>query len=260
MNFLIAIWGFRQRTFLLYKDTYMATRRMFSLEVIDTDLFLSMPNSAQSLYFHFGMRADDDGFVSSPKKILKFVEAKEDDLKILIAKQFIIPFESGVVVITHWKLNNQIQKDRYKNTIYREEMALLSQNENGVYNLDTLCIQSVSKMETQVRLGKGSLGKERIDNILVASNEANQIIEYFNSLFGTKYRVTPDRSKKIKLRLKTYSTEEVKSAIDNLSKSKFHNGDNDRSWKADIDFLIRNDEQIDKFLNATGNNINYVQI
>ena len=233
---------------------------MFSLEVIDTDLFLSMPNSAQSLYFHFGMRADDDGFVSSPKKILKFVEAKEDDLKILIAKQFIIPFESGVVVITHWKLNNQIQKDRYKNTIYREEMALLSQNKNGVYNLDAECIQSVSKMETQVRLGKGSLGKERIDNILVASNEANQIIEYFNSLFGTKYRVTPDRSKKIKLRLKTYSTEEVKSAIDNLSKSKFHNGDNDRSWKADIDFLIRNDEQIDKFLNATGNNINYVQI
>jgi hypothetical protein len=234
----------------------MAQRRMFSLEVIDTDLFLSMPNSAQSLYFHLGMRADDDGFVSSPKKILKFVEAKEDDLKILIAKQFIIPFESGVVVITHWKLNNQIQKDRYKSTIYKKEMALLSQNENGVYNLDTECIQDVSKMETQVRLGKVSIDKNRIDNT-IASDEANIIIEYFNKLFLRQYRLTPDRSKKIKLRLKSYTLDEIKKAIDNLKQSKFHNGENDRGWIATIDFLIRNDEKIDEFLNSKQSGENY---
>lgn len=87
------------------------------------------------------------------------------------------------------------------------------------------------------------------NNNTITSNEVSQIIEFFNSLFEKKYRITPDRKKKIKLRLKSYTVDEIKLAIDNLSKSKFHNGDNDRGWVADIDFIIRNDEQIDKFLN-----------
>ena len=94
----------------------------------------------------------------------------------------------------------------------------------------------------------------------ITSHEVNQIIEYFNNIFQTKYRLTADRNKKIKLRLKSYSLEEIKSAIDNLKQSSFHNGNNDRGWKAGIDFIIRNDEQIDKFLNAPTNTINYVQI
>lgn len=85
----------------------------------------------------------------------------------------------------------------------------------------------------------------------ITSNEVSQIIEYFNSLFNTKFRVTPERSKKIKLRLKTYSLDEIKLAINNLSKSKFHNGDNDRGWRATIDFIIKNDEKIDEFLNSS---------
>lgn len=121
----------------------MANRRMFSLDVVDTDIFLDMPASSQNLYFHLGMRADDDGFVSSPKKITKLVNCGEDDLRVLISKGFIIPFDSGVVVIRHWKQNNYIQADRRKDTIYQNEIGTLGIN-NGVYELYTECIQNGS--------------------------------------------------------------------------------------------------------------------
>ena len=88
----------------------MARKRMFSLLVVDTDEFLDMPSSTQSLYYHLGMRADDDGFVSSPRKIVKLVNCGDDDLKLLIAKGFIIPFDSGIIAIKHWKLNNDLKK------------------------------------------------------------------------------------------------------------------------------------------------------
>lgn len=94
-------------------------------------------------------------------------------------------------------------------------------------------------------------------NNIITSDEVNQIIEYFNEIFSKQYRLTPDRSKKIKLRLKTYSLDEIKKAIYNLSKSKFHNGDNNRGWKATIDFIIRNDEKIDEFLNSKQASENY---
>ena len=115
----------------------MARKRMFDLGILDTDLFLEMPQSTQNLYFHLGMRADDDGFVSNPKKIIRIIGANEDDLKILFSKEFIIPFESGIVVIRHWKLNNYIRKDRYVETIYKEEKKCLIEDENGIYNLNT---------------------------------------------------------------------------------------------------------------------------
>ena len=113
----------------------MARKRMFDIEVVDTDLFLDMPQSTQNLYFHLGMRADDDGFVSNPKKIIKLIGANEDDLKILIAKSLIIPFVSGIIVIRHWKLNNYLRKDRYIETIYKKEKNMLNEDENGVYSL-----------------------------------------------------------------------------------------------------------------------------
>ena len=126
----------------------MANRRMFSLDVVNTDVFLDMPASSQNLYFHLGMRADDDGFVSSPKKITRLVNCGEDDLKVLMSKGFIIPFDSGVVVIRHWKQNNYIQSDRYKKTIYQNELKTLCTN-NGVYEPYTHSIQNVSDMEAQ---------------------------------------------------------------------------------------------------------------
>ncbi len=133
----------------------MARKRMFDLEIVDTDLFLEMPQSTQNLYFHLGMRADDDGFVSNPKKIVKTIGANDDDLKILFLKQFIIPFESGVVVIRHWKLNNYLRKDRYVETIYKEEKKQLIEDENGIYNLNcNIGIPNDNQRYTQYRKEK----------------------------------------------------------------------------------------------------------
>lgn len=140
---------------------------MFAKTIIDSDLFLDMPSSTQCLYFHLSMRADDDGFINNPKKIQRMVGSGDDDLKLLIAKNFIIPFESGVVVIKHWKIHNYIQKDRYKETLYKDEKLQLSTGKNKEYilgipndnNMDTKCIHDVSNSETQVRLGKVRLGK-----------------------------------------------------------------------------------------------------
>lgn len=148
----------------------MAERRMFSKTVIDSDLFLDMPLSSQSLYFHLSMRADDDGFINNPRKVQRVIGASDDDLKLLIAKQFIIPFESGIVVIKHWKIHNYIQKDRYKPTIYAAEKSLLNEGENREY---TECIQNVSGSDTQVRLGKVRLGKVRLDKDSLKEKEIN---------------------------------------------------------------------------------------
>lgn len=113
----------------------MAEKRMFSKKIIDTDWFMDMPASSQNLYFHLSMRADDDGFVANPKRILKLVGASEDDYKVLISKKFIIPFESGVCVITDWRINNYLRNDRYTETIYKEEKNQLTLDENGRYNV-----------------------------------------------------------------------------------------------------------------------------
>ena len=90
----------------------MAERRMFARTIIDSDAFLDMPHTTQLLYFHLSMRADDDGFINNPKNIMRMIGCKDDDLKILLTKKFILPFESGVVVIKHWQIHNYIQKDR----------------------------------------------------------------------------------------------------------------------------------------------------
>lgn len=132
----------------------MAQRRMFSLKIVDTDAFLEMPQSSQLLYYHLAMRADDDGFVSNPKKIMRMVGSQDDDYKILLAKRFVIAFESGICVIKHWRIHNYIQADRYQETNYLPEKSTLEIKENGSY---TECIQNVSKLDTQVRLGKDRL-------------------------------------------------------------------------------------------------------
>lgn len=144
----------------------MAERRMFAKTIIDSDAFLDMPQSTQLLYFHLSMRADDDGFINNPKNIMRMLGCKEDDLSVLIAKKFIIPFESGVVVIKHWKIHNYIQKDRYRETKYKDEKSLLQLDENNAY---TECIQDGYKMDTQDRLGKDSIGKDSINNNIPVS-------------------------------------------------------------------------------------------
>ena len=140
----------------------MAERRMFAKTIIDSDAFLDMPLSTQALYFHLSMRADDEGFLNNPKKIQRMIGASDDDLKVLIAKKFLIPFESGIVVIKHWYIHNYIQSDRKKETVYIDEKNMLEIKENKAYTLvdngmDTPCIQDVYKMDSQVRIGKDSI-------------------------------------------------------------------------------------------------------
>ena len=147
----------------------MAQRRMFNKTITNNDNFLEMPDSSQNLYFHLSMNADDDGFVDNWKSIIRMTGHKEDDLKILIAKQYIIPFESGVIVIRHWRLNNYLQKDRITPTNYKEEKALLSTDMNNVYNLDTKCIHSIDK---------NSIDKNSIDNKRFIKPTLEQIKEY----------------------------------------------------------------------------------
>jgi hypothetical protein len=120
---------------------------MFSAQIVNSDAFLDMPISSQALYFHLGMHSDDDGFVS-PRKVLRLIGAGDDDLKVLLSKKFVIPFDSGVIVITHWKQNNYIQADRYTPTIYKAERNQLSCIQN-VYEMDTARIQSGSASDTQ---------------------------------------------------------------------------------------------------------------
>lgn len=158
----------------------MANRRMFSLDVVDTDKFLDMPATSQNLYFHLGMRADDDGFVSSPKKITKLVNCGDDDLKVLASRGFIIEMGDGIVVIKHWKQNNYIQNDRYKPTIYQKQFDLLVVND-GVYELDTGCIQHVSELEAQYRIDKDRIEKDRKKRSL-RSPEVDRTIEAWNAL------------------------------------------------------------------------------
>ncbi|MDQ8566417.1 replisome organizer [Enterococcus faecium] len=150
----------------------MAERRMFAKTIIDSDAFLDMPLSTQALYFHLSMRADDDGFINNPKKIQRMVGCGDDDLKLLMAKRFILVFESGVIVIKHWKIHNYIRNDRYKPTLYQDEKALLADKDNKAYTFaeelskhdEKLGIpddnQTVYQMDTQVRLGKDRLGRD----------------------------------------------------------------------------------------------------
>ena len=137
----------------------MAERRMFAKTIVTSDAFLDMPLSARCLYFTLGMLADDDGFVNSPKSIMRQVGASQDDLNLLLLKRFILAFDSGVIVIKHWRIHNYIQKDRYKESKYIEEKATLMIDEKGAY---TECIQGVSNLDTQVRLGKDSIVKDSL--------------------------------------------------------------------------------------------------
>lgn len=164
----------------------MAKKRMFSIDIVGSDAFLDLPYSAQCLYFQLGMRADDDGFVGNPKTIQRIAGTKASDLELLVKKRFLLQFPSGVVVIKHWKINNQIQKDRYTPTVYTEEYKSLYIKDNKAYTeMDKGCIQSVSEMDTQIsidknRLDKNSRGGEKhahgfFANVLLTDDELQKL-------------------------------------------------------------------------------------
>ena len=164
----------------------MAERRMFTQKIIDSDAFLDMPLSTQALYFHLNMRADDDGFVNNPKRIQRTIGASEDDLKLLIAKRFVIGFENGVIVIKHWRMHNTLRKDRYNPTQYQEEFALLDVKDNSAYterlpelpepeneSVATTWQPNGNQLATQYSIGKDSIGKVSIvEDIAPDSDES----------------------------------------------------------------------------------------
>lgn len=180
----------------------MAERRMFSKPLIDSDQFLNLPISTQNLYFHLCMRADDDGFVGNPKRIQKLIGVTDVDYNLLLAQKFILAFESGVIVITHWKIHNYIRKDRYTPTIYIEEKKLILENERKEYNFDA-GIPLVDQMTTfgQPSLGQDRLGKykdrlinnkinilksakEKIERELLASISDKKLEDIFNKILN----------------------------------------------------------------------------
>lgn len=203
----------------------MAHKRMFSKDITESDAFADMPLSSQALYFHLGMEADDMGFVNNAKKIQRGIGASPDDLSLLIAKHFVIPFDSGIVVIKHWKINNAIKSDRNHGTKYEDELALLEVKDNGVYTLKNVQPElGVSNLApTLVQNGSLDIGididiEER--NTLSGKPDyaprIREVVEYLNERVGSRYKPTTRNTvAHIKARFKEgFGVEDFKAVID----------------------------------------------
>ena len=207
----------------------MANKRMFTMKIVDSDAFLDMPLSTQCLYFHLNMRADDDGFVGNAKRIMKVIGASEDDLKILIAKRFLLVFEDGVIVIKHWRMHNTLSQNRYHETQYLDEKSMLRLKDNGSYSLDrgkviddTRLIDAKKEFDKKNRLNNGSttadsdLGLELDivedidkDNVGKAPTTPpyKVIIDYLNQKTKSHYQSTTKSTQaKINARIKEGAT------------------------------------------------------
>ena len=204
---------------------------MMSKKIIDTDNFLDMPQSTQCLYFHLLLRADDDGFIQSPKSIMRITGCKDDDLKLLIAKGFVIGFETGVIVIRHWRIHNYVQSDRYSKSELPEAKCV--ELKNKVYEvveppinpdntcMDTKCIQNGYSLDTQIRIDKIREEENRIETLCHVSHDDvdkshYEIIEYLNLKTGSKFKpTTKPYVQAIRSRLKEgYTVDDFKTVID----------------------------------------------
>lgn len=198
----------------------MGNHRMFTKEITETDYFFEMPLSTQALYFHLGLYADDDGFISSPKSIVRAIGCKEDDLRLLIAKGFVISFESGIIVITHWNLHNYIRKDRKKNTIFKDEKAMLSLVDGVYAELDrqpsTKCLTSDNQMSAQDKISKDKINNIVEQGSTLYISEIEEIVSYLNLKAGTHYKPTTKATQRhIRARLNEgYTTDDFKRVID----------------------------------------------
>lgn len=199
----------------------MAHRRMFSPDIVESEEFLSMPVSSQALYFHLGMNADDDGFIQ-PKLTLKMIGANEDDLKVLLAKRFLLPFETGVVVIKHWLIHNMIRADRYKPTRFQNEKKTLKIKDNKAYTERLNSRQpNGNQMAPQVRLGKDRIGKVRLIAGPSPADEIISIIDLFkevNPSYKKWYANTTQRSACSRL-IEQHGMDKLKSVIPFLTAS-----------------------------------------
>ena len=215
----------------------MANRRMFSKKIIDTDYFLDLPATTQVLYFHLALRADDDGFISAPKRIMRMIGSSEDDYKLLTAKGYVIPFNSGVCVIRHWRVHNYIQKDRYTPTFHKLEMSEVgmdAENDNVYELLDTTCIQDGYKPCPQVRLEEGKVSKDNMSQnkfsdesleIQLSKYLYQKILENDSKAKEPKFEKWAEHADKL-MRIDGRTETEIRQVIDFCQ--------NDDFWKCNI--------------------------
>ena len=235
----------------------MGNHRMFSNLIVDSDKFLDMPLSTQALYFHLGMKADDDGFVGNPKKIVRSVNCTEDDLKLLIAKNFVIAFESGIIVITHWDIHNHIQPSKKRDTLYREERARLELDASKVYVLKNK-EQNSGNLPEPVRHNADDLpdncrhkirqDKVIQDKITVSSSAAangeridyQAVISLFNRTcvsLSKVQKLTDPRKRHIKTAVKTLGDLSFEEYFHTVEASDFLTG-RKGEWKASFDWIL----------------------
>lgn len=180
----------------------MADRRMYAKSIVLSDAFLDMPATARCLYFTLGMVADDDGFVNSPKSIMRQCGASMDDMNVLLAKKFVYSFDGGVVVIKHWRINNLLRADRHHDTTYTDELKLLEIDENGAYKLvcqptDNQLTTNCQPSDNQVTtigipsIGKVSIGKDSIGKVRVGNTPTITMIDAYIKSKG--YKIDPHR-------------------------------------------------------------------
>lgn len=236
----------------------MAERRMFTQKIVDSDAFLDMPLSTQALYFHLNMHADDDGFVNNPKKIQRVIGASLDDLKLLIAKRFILVFEDGVIVIKHWRMHNLLRKDRYNPTQYQDQMARLELKDNGAYtekDPEQLKIEESESVATTWqpdgnqmahRIGKDRIEKESIGEVRKEESRetatCKQVVALYHSIcvsFPHVVSLSAARKKAIRARLKMYSMDDFRMLFEKAEASSFLKGANNRNWSANFDWMIK---------------------
>lgn len=243
----------------------MAERRMFTQKIVDSDAFLDMPLSAQALYFHLNMRADDDGFVNNPKKIQRMIGASDDDLKLLIAKRFLLCFDSGIIVIKHWRMHNLLRKDRYCPTQYQDEMALLELKDNKSYTEKSVDNHTAAvwqplgnHLATQVSIGeyrevKESIGENRGKPVPAPPEpDFDEIKELYNSLcpsLPSAQVISDETRQQLIATLDKYSVEALKETFARAECSAFLKGKNKRKWVACFDWLIT-PEHVAKVLNG----------
>ena len=257
----------------------LANKRMFTMKIVDTDAFLDMPLSTQCLYFHLNMRADDDGFIGNPKRIEKIIGANDDDLKLLIAKRFVILFDDGVIVIKHWRMHNTLSRDRYIETSYTDEKKKLLLKDNGSYSLtngnsidDTKLIErsnrqtqkrrKIDEQKTHSDIDKGldidkdidsdiELDKDKekdIKDLIVSKDTIRQTdvkrtIDEWNTLeeFGINpvKRMTSKREQAVKARIRQNHMDDILEAIENIRHSSFLQGQNKEGWMITFDWFLK---------------------
>ena len=222
---------------------------MFSLAVVDTDKFNDMPISARLLYYELGMRADDDGFVSSAKKIVRMVGCSEDDLKLLITKGFVICFESGIIVIAHWNVHNCIRKDRKKDTFFKAEKEMLSLD-NEVYTmldnqLTTICLPTDNQMSAQDKLSKDKLNKDNTMSTVVDGGNSfdyEAVVNSFNSICVSLPKVktlNDKRKRQIKSAYKLLGDVSFEEYFNMIESSDFLTGRNEKWANCGFDWCIK---------------------